>query len=187
MWIAGIVVYWLFHLLVFAWYLPESRLRRGTQPMIWFHSWFHPVFIGIAFLLLIISGFLFYLESGWLVFAPIALVFASWFYYIQKARYRVNELIKQSMSIQVSLERLGRSQPEINRAIMDKIFGSDEYLSDVASDFDIRLFIKSCVLSEFGYFDSQAEWDSLMNQSTSASPGQKIDALIDYWRLRLSQ
>ena len=184
MWIVGCAIFLLYYLFVFRWYAPQWGASPLGRPMAWSRGWYHIGVLIIAVLLFLSSSYFFYLSSGWMVFVPVVLVPISWVVYAQMQNSRLNDLIRQSMMIQIRMEALGSPQPQINNAIMVQLLG--EELSGAGLDFDIHQFMKFCVLSRLGYdYDVGADFQRMIDNPSYVGAGQRTDALIDHWRDKL--
>jgi hypothetical protein len=181
MWALGCIVFYVFYRLVFRWYSPLWGSDYLDRPMAWSRGWFHIAVLVIAVLLLATSSYFFYLSAGWMAFAPVILIPVSWILYAQKQRYRLNEIIKQAMTIQVEMEQLEQPQSHINDAIMVKLLG-EKSASGIGSDSEIHDFMKFYVLSRLGFhYDVSADIQRTFDDPSWVSQSQRLDALIDYW------
>lgn len=181
MWALGILAYLLLYRLLFMWYLTlwgkENPLSR---PPAWRSGWFHIAILSATAVLLIASGYSFYLSDPWLTIVPIMLFALSFPFYFGRRRAQLRRIVASAVEIQLRMERLGEPQTRINRSIVISTTGFD---CGETVDMDLKQVIKYWVLSPLGLFQPHVDTNRTISGSLSKSHSEQIDALIDsYYR-----
>lgn len=185
MWIIGVLAYFLFHRIAIVFYLGMFTRASAERPLAAGRQSFHLVVNSVSVALLIISGICFYLSSPWLAVLPIVFLGLSLATFRVNQGQRTNDIIKKATEIQVRMEREGRPQTEINKAVY---LGATGRLYPIESDADLKSFLRYSVLSEVIGFDAHADLANLMENMGNpnyVSASDKIDAGVDqfhhYW------
>lgn len=182
MWILGLAVYYLFHRVAFVYYLGIFAKGSLQRPVASMYRWFHIAVPTVATVLLLCSCVFFYLSAPWLAIAPLFLLGVSWLVIRVKYGNRMNDIIKKATEIQVRMEREGRPQTEINKAIY---LGATGRLYTIESDSDLKSFLRYCVLSEVVGFDAGEDFSRSIEKGIDnpnyVSASDKIDAGVDHF------
>jgi hypothetical protein len=181
MWILGLVVYYLFHRIAFVYYLGIFAKSSMQRPVASMYRWFHVAIPAVSIVLLLASGLFFYLSDPWLPIIPAILLGVSWLVIRIKYGDRMNNIIKKATEIQVRMERDGRPQTEINKAIY---LGATGRLYTLVTDSDLKSFLRYCVLSQVIGFDAHEDFMRSIEKSEDpkyVSVSDKIDAGVDHF------
>jgi hypothetical protein len=181
MWILGLFAYYLFHMVAIVYY--TGMFTKGTleRPMASIYSWFHPTVLTVSAVLFILSVVFFYISSPWLMVAPIVLLCISLIRFRIKQGSRTTEIIRKATEIQVKMEREGRPQTEINKAIY---LGATGKIYPIEWDADLKSFLRCSVLREVIGFDTHEDFAQSigkMGDPNYVSASDKIDAAVDHF------
>jgi hypothetical protein len=180
MWIAGLLVYYLFYRFHIAWYLSLWTKSPLERPYYWGRTWYHVAALAIAILLFALSVFLFSRTNGWLLFVPLVLFPISTFLLKQKRGKKLDEAVRTAVALDHLLLAQRESRSDINRYIAKQLLGSEPSKFWVGDDWDVRSILKFYILPQLGLYDVQSDLAS-EEKPGSMTMGARIDALIDFW------
>jgi hypothetical protein len=185
MWIGGLISYYLFHRVTFVYYLGMLTKGSHQRPVASIYGWFRPTIYTLSATLFVVSALFFYLSSPWLLIVPVLLLVASLAMFRVRQGGRTQSILKNATEIQVRMERENRSQSEINKAVY---LGATGKLYPLEADFDLKSFLKYCVLNEVIGFDASEDTAMTMDRMGDpnyVSASDKIDGTVDqyykYW------
>jgi hypothetical protein len=149
MWLIGAIILIVFYRFAFRWYFHLfSNVDPIQRPILWHSKGFHVAVLLIAGLLLVAAGFFLYLSNPWLVIVAVIFVPAAWAFYGISSGNRMVSIIWKAVRLQVTMQRQGIPQPEINRHIANRTI-KDKHPVRVELPFED--FLKFCILSPQGF------------------------------------
>lgn len=186
MWVLGLVLFYLFYRVAIVYYLGMYFKPSLQRPMASIYSWFHPTILTISVVLFLASAFFFFLTSPWLAVIPLPLAAIFLYVFMERVNRRRLNMLEKAVEIQVTMEREGRHQNEINKAVYLGVTG-EVYPLDTGNAeqglSELKSFMLYCVLSRTMGFDAHAELSEKIDRESVGkhyiSESDKIEAAID--------
>jgi len=181
MWVLGTLIFYLFYRVGIVWYLGMFTKGPTHRPLGFGDVRFHYGVRAVSAALLIASGFCYYLTYPWLAIVPIPLCAFSLMVLKDRQLRKFNGIISRAVETQVKLERLGRPQDEINRAIYLEATGNP-YRSRTGFDreLDFKSFLRFCVFSELMSLDFN-DWQQSIKNPNYVSTEDRFNATVDFY------
>jgi hypothetical protein len=180
MWALGLVVFYLFYRVAIVYYFGMYFKPRLERPMASIYGWFHPTIITISVVLFLVSAFFFFLTNAWLAIVPLPLAVISLMVFANRIESRRKRMLEKAVEIQVTMEREGRPQSEINKAVYLGVTGE---VYPLETDLDLKSFMLGCVLSQTMGFDSFSDREEKFRRESMGkcyvSESEKIETAID--------
>lgn len=180
MWMLGLVLFYLFYRVAIVFYLGMYFKPSLERPMGSIYGWFHPTIISISVVLFLASAFFFFLTNPWLAIVPFPLTAIFLYAFMERISRRRQQMLEKAVEIQVTMEREGRPQSEINKAVYLGVTGE---VYPLETDLDLKSFMLGCVLSQTMGFDAHAELMEKIKREEMGkhyvSESDKIEAAID--------
>lgn len=186
MWALGLLFFYLFYRVAIVYYLGMYFKPSMKRPMGSIYGWFHPTIISISVVLFLASAFFFFLTNPWLAIVPFPLTAIFLYVFVDRIMRQRKQMLEKAVEIQVTMEREGRPQSEINKAVYLGVTGEVYSLgSDTGgpSLSEFKSFVLFCVLSQTMGFDAFEELSEKIRREGMGkryvSESDKIEAAID--------
>lgn len=180
MWALGLVVFYLFYRVAIVYYFGMYFKPSLERPMASIYGWFHPTIITVSVVLFLASAFFFFLTNPWLAIVPLPLTAIFLMAFANKTNKQREQMLEKAVEIQVTMERQGRPQTEINKAVYLGVTGE---VYTLETDSDLKSFMTYCVLSRTMGFNASADLMEKMDRESKGknyvSESDRIEAAID--------
>lgn len=180
MWVLGLVLFYLFYRVAIVYYFGMFFKPSLERPMASIYRWFHPTIITISVVLFLASALFFFLTNPWLAIVPLPLTAIFLMAFANRTNNRREKMLEKAVEIQVTMEREGRPQTEINKAVYLGVTGE---VYSLETDSDLKYFMLYCVLSRTMGFDAHADFMEKIKREEMGkhyvSASDKIEAVID--------
>ncbi|SPE17981.1 membrane hypothetical protein [Candidatus Sulfotelmatomonas gaucii] len=186
MWALGLLFFYLFYRVAIVYYLGMYFKPSLKRPMGSIYRWFHPTVITVSVVLFLASVFFFFLTNPWLVIVPFPLTAIFLYAFVDRVNRQRQQMLEKAVEIQVTMEREGRPQSEIDKAVYLGVTGEVYPLETDCAEpglSELKSFMLYCVLSRTMGFDAHEELSEKIRREGMGkhyvSESDKIEAAID--------
>jgi hypothetical protein len=155
---------------LFSWWQSQECLPESRTPLIFGLPGFHVAVLLVSIALVLVSFYLFYRVSPWLLPVPIIFLALGLLWEARKRLNRLTGIVRQVVKLAEDSKAAGISRKDTNRLIVKQLLGQE--FGDTCDDLGTHALLMSVILPQLGLYSAEDDFRQGMAES------QRIEVMI---------